>query len=594
MSQNQNKSNDVGTGNVYGAISFEGGLNSEITPVALQPNQYRWSYNTVNRGGVIQTRPGLTYLSTISGYYIQGFTHFQPSNSIKSYLVVAVDGVIYFSLPPYTTFQAIPGIQFKNNAPFITFKTAIKSIAQDSDGNLQIINPIRVLIMQDGANTRAAYWDGSFGRHLNPTPGVNETPLGQWMEWIGDRLWVARDSQIFVSDIGDPLKFTETTYLSEGLPFQLLSDCTGLKASHDQKTLFAFTNGSTTAFKASVRDRDLWKTTEDFQFLLFPEIGCVAGRSIVDQYGLLWWYSAGGLVNFNTALQTYINAKVVYSDRQMARSKGNFSPLLYGICGTSFENYLLMSVPSGDIYNAQTWCLDQAVTGGFEEGSTGAWNSVWSGFRPVEWVSGSFQERPRCFVVSQDLTTYQDSRIRIWEAFTGREDGGNPIECWTETRMHYSDGTLEKPRVVKIYFAEMKGTVEIQIFWKGIKGEWHECMNTTVEATNGPFGTVYLGLIGDGSLLQSFKKQSRFLFSETIPDDVSFNTGIAESPQQDNIDRAFSLLIKWKGQAAMIGYKFSSDPYSELDSGKSQVQQPDEENQERIVFDTGNSQILEL
>lgn len=594
MSQQQTQPNDVGDGNVYGAISFDGGLNSEITPVGLQPNQYRWSYNTVNRGGVLQTRPGLTYLSTIEGYYIQGATQFQPSNSIKSYLVVAVDGRIYFSLPPYTTFQAIPGIQFKNNSPFIIFKTAIKSINQRSDGSLEVIDPIRVLIMQDGANTRAAYWDGSTGRHLNPTPGVNETPLGLWMEWIGDRLWVARDSQIFVSDIGDPLKFSETTYLAEGLPFQLISDCTGLKASHDQKTLFAFTANSTTAFKASIRDRTLWKITEDFQFLLFPEIGCVAGRSIVDQYGLLWWYSAGGLVNFNTALQTYIDAKVVYADRQMARSKGNFSPLLYGICGAAFENYLLMSVPSGDIYNAQTWCLDQAITGGFGENASSAWNSVWTGFRPVEWVSGNFQERPRCFVVSQDLTTYLDSKIRIWEAFTGREDQGNPIECWTESRMHYTDGTPEKPMYAEMYFGEMKGEVEITVFWKGIKGVWHQCMNTTVQATNGPFGTLYLGLITDGSLIQSFKKQSRFLWTEQIPDNPDFNTGIAESNDQDNIDRAFSLLIKWKGQAALIGYKFITAPFPEQKTGKSETQQPDEENQERIVLDTGGSQVLDL
>jgi hypothetical protein len=103
-------------------------------------------------------------------------------------------------------------------------------------------------MMQDGV-TRAAFWDGSISRHLNPTPstltdangerltqvGLDETFIGLWMKWSGNRLWVSRDGMLFASDIGNPLKFTEAQYLNEGRAFYLPGECTGMIETPEQR-----------------------------------------------------------------------------------------------------------------------------------------------------------------------------------------------------------------------------------------------------------------------------------------------------------------------------------------------------------------------
>lgn len=584
--------NDFQGRKVGGATFFAGGCNSGIAPQMLSEFQYRWGLNGVNRGGIFQTRPGFNDCGIVveDAYTPQGMTTFRPLESKKTYLVVAIDGLIYYCIPPDFTFFQIPGIQFKQNAPIIYLKEAIKSVTQNPDGSLVQIDPVKVLMMQDGGLTRAAFWDGSTGRHLNPTPGVDETPMGSWMEWIGDRLWIINGNELLASDIADPLKFTEIDYLSEGLPFQLPDEGSGLRASEDQKILLAFTHNTTTAFQASIRKRQVWKDTIDFQKLLFPGIGCVAGRSIISQYGLLWWYSAGGLVSYNTAFQTYRDAKVIYNDREMARSKGNMSPILNLMCGGSFENYLFLSAPSGDIYNAQTWILDQSSIGAFEENSQASWNGVWTGIRPVEWAVGTFDDRQRCFVLSRDYIENGGSNIRVWEAFIDRTDSGNPIEVWFEGRLHYNQANREKIRFAELYFGEMKSDVLVEAYWKGLRGEWHKFLTKEVIATNGPIGTAYLGLIQNADLIQSFEKQTRYIFTMEVPESSPF-TGIAENDNKDNIDRGFSILVNWKGQAALLGYRLFSDDYT--DTPKGRVEE-NEQNEERIVFDTGDSLIIDL
>lgn len=486
--------NIFGIRNEQPGAFFVGGCNSGIPAHQLRPNQYFWGENVVNRGGLLQTRPGFEGKIRAAGSNFQGLTAFQPTDSDATYLVFAVDGKIFVAGPPYSTAMVyqLPNISFNPGAPFVIFKEAVKSVTQNPDGSLDIIPPIKVLMMQDGGFTRAAYWDGAANRHLNPSPGQNETPLGQAMEWIGDRLWVAQGTQLFVSDIADPLKFTETIYLFEGLPFQLNAEITALKATTDQRQLLAFTSQQTTVFLASIRERETWKTTQDFQKLLFPNIGCVGPKAITDQYGMLWWFTMGGLINLNNAMQTYRDAQVDYLDKEMARSKGYFSPQLGLISAGSFENYLMMSVPYCDIYNAHTWVMDQSVIGELGSGSVGAWNGVWTGIRPVEWVNAVFDGVPRCFVASVDYTEYGGTNLGIWEAFkTDRTDSGNPIWCFMESKM-YADAQADLSEIkhIEMLVSECKGCVDIEIYWRGTRGEYKLCGEKRINSTVGPIGSI--------------------------------------------------------------------------------------------------------
>lgn len=590
--------NIYGPRDQQGSVYFIGGCHSGMLPIALGLEQYVWGINVANRGGILQTRPGYQAMLNLPAGNLQGFTSFRPTDSLKTYLVVAVDGLLYYSLPTYGTYAQVPGLNFKADAPFIYFCETVKAIEQNPDGSLVEIDPIKILMIQDGMKTRAAYWTGSTGRHLDPSPGVDETPLGSWMEWIGDRLWVAQGSQLLVSDLADPLRFTEIDYLAEGLPLQLPNECTGLKASEDQKILLAFTHDSTTVFQASIRDRPKWKETDDFQKLLFPNIGCVAGRSIVNQYGLLWWYSAGGLVNLNTAYQTYRNATITYIDHEMARSKGNLSPMMFPIAGGSFENYMLMSVPSGDsVYNQHTWAMDQAVVGSGSEVTPSVWNGIWTGTRPVQWTTNSFEDRSRCFFISKDLESHAGTTNRLWEAFVDRVDGpDNPIDCWVETRMHtMGNANRMKLKFAELYFTEIKGNVDFKIYWRGSRGTWKLFAHKEVVSTQGPFWSNYFGPIQDGKYIRDTKKQSRYIITDSILDSAKAaqNTGTVEEKTSDNIDRGFSLLINWKGQAALSGYRLIADSYSDADKGDPATQ-TNEENKERVVFQNGEGLLYDL
>lgn len=589
---------DYGMRDQQGSLFFTGGCHSGLLPIALGIEEYVWAINVVNRGGVLQTRMGYDMKLNLPPGNLQGGTSFRPTNSNKTYLVVAVDGKIYYSLPPFSAFLQIPGLQFYDKAPFVYFCKTIKALQQNPDGSLSEMDQLKMLIIQDGGYTRAAYWTGSTGRHLNPTPGIDETPIGSWMAWIGDRLWILQGSQLLVGDLADPLRFTEIDYLAEGLPLQLKDEGTGLAVSEDLKVLLAFTHDTTTIFQASNRDRPSWKTTPDFQKELFPNIGCVAGRSIVNQYGLLWWYSAGGLVNFNSAQQTYVNATVTYVDHEMARSKGNLSPLLHTMAGGSFENYLMMSVPSGDsLNNKHTWVMDQAVVGRKFTTSPAVWNGIWTGTRPMTWITDNFDNRARCFFLSKDLVEFEDTTNRLWEAFVDRVDGpDNPIDCWVETRMHtLGIGSRCKFKFAELYFIEIKGNVLFEIFWRGTRGTWKKIAHKEVISTPGPFWTNFYGPVEDGNFIQATKKQSRYIITDSVPDtaDAEGGSGIVEDPARDNIDRGFSLMVHWQGQAALAGYRLSLDPYSDTSTGAPATQET-EENEERVVFQDGKGLIFNL
>ena len=75
------------------------------------------------------------------------------------------------------------------------------------------------------------------------------------MSWSNNRLWVSNRNQVFASDIGNPLKFTETQYLNEARAFYLASDCTGIVETPDRSGILCFTENDGTLILSSVEDR---------------------------------------------------------------------------------------------------------------------------------------------------------------------------------------------------------------------------------------------------------------------------------------------------------------------------------------------------
>ena len=546
------------------------GMNSASDPAFLDDTSYRSAMNVVNRGGVLKTRPGYDCLLELPPGKLQGYKLFKPTGGPNAH-VFAISGRVYVFPEPFTSYYQLSNVQFFEGADLVVFEEAVKSVTRNDDGTLSLVDPYKVLIMQDGF-TRAAYWDGDTSRHLDPMAG--DTPLGLWMKWSGDRLWVGRDDQLFASDIADPLSFTETEYLAEGGSFRINSNITALAevGSVDTPQLLVFTASTTTSIQSNIRDRALWKTTDNFQRTLLPDVGCVSGRAIATQYGQLWWMTTTGITSLNAALSSRISSELVFRDTEMAVSKGNLSPNIEKVAAASFENYLLFSMPSGDLFNRHTWVMDQSVLDSLNGKAAAAWNSIWTGTRPVEWSGGVIKGVRRLFHVSTDF----DGKNRLWEAFVpSREDNGQPITCYVETKSHANfhqeaQGLDVKTfRFAELEFTDISGILDIKVYWAGLRGNYKQL--TTFRFVSPDDSINNSRTFNLDSNLFSYRPQSRTVRTTEVLDDSKTDSqcGI-ESDIPSRHDKAFSLLIVWSGKAALRAYRVFARKYDESGVGAQQ------------------------
>lgn len=570
------------------------GADSYTNPQKLQFGEYVESMNTINRGGLPQTRPGSLNYFTIPDGNFQGFTLFKPANGIPNF-VFMVDGKVYVSPFPFISYTQLQNLQFSLTAKYAAWENCLKSTDYTPEGTLYYLdNPYSVLVIQDGL-TKAGFWDGTINRHLNPAPsnqestlpGKDETPLGLWMKWSNNRLWVSRGNLIKASDIGNPLKFTETQYLNEARAFYLPGNCTGIVETSDQQGIICFTDSTGTFIMSSIQDRTLWLSTPNFQKTVLPNTGCVAPRSIVLQYGLIWWYSARGLMNQNDALRANITSRLDIQDNEMFSSKYNMSYDLSGICGCSNENFLLQSIPNGDRYNTRTLVLDQAPFDGPEGQSANAWPSFWTGWRPIEWAKGVIEGEERVFFGSKDF----DGKNRIWEAFRAEKtDNGVPITCYLMTREHlFGDRDWKKFKYSEIEMREIVGDLSVAIYASNVRGAFQ--LMSTKEIVSS-VGQVYADdLYGEGAhVYAGCRPQTRLIKTQNMSEPSECNAECVETEKRGLIDKAFSLMILWSGQAGLSSYRIFSEVYPEPYIGVCEVN----ETGPRLLSDEGCGELSDF
>lgn len=633
---------------IAGSAYFTAGMSSAADPMFIDDRSYRASMNTVNRGGVVQTRPGYRTLLEFPDGKAQGTKFFKPVGSAP-YIATAIGGSVYATKAPFRTYSVLPNISFLPGAKNVYWEVATKAVQRKDDGTLEAIAPKKVLVMQDGGYSCAAYWDGGTSRHLNPAPAAilsaaltdgkvssidviaggggytvapvlkidappatgtsrqatatavlksgavfevvitdagagyetvpnvvvegsserSETPLGGPMCWSGDRLWVARDNKLFASDISDPLSFVENAYAAEGGFFLLPERIVAMAEipALEIPQLLVFTETQTWIFQSGIRDRSTWKATPYFQRQLFPDIGAASHRAVCSQYGLIWWFSMTGLTNMNAAAQSRISSELLAKDAEMAVSKGNLSPCVDRVAMAAFENYLLCSVPSGHRYNHHTWVMDASVVASLQGSSGPAWNSYWTGTRPVEWTKGPVDGVLRIFHLSVD----QDGKNRLWEAFTpDRADNTLPVTCFVETKTHndFSQKAtgldLKKFLFAELNFAELVGNVSAAVYWSGTRGRYKRIATFDFVASEGPY---QLGHDVD-TTRAGYLPQTRIVRTPAVQPKVDeCSVCGTESRRLDNVDFGYSLLVVWSGRAALRSYRLFADPEEESGTG---------------------------
>jgi len=571
------------------------GMNTLRHPWLLREDQYQRGVNVVNRGGVVQTRPGFGMRLILPPGNLQGFTYFrknkitETSKTETDYLAAAVDGKIYASPYPFTqprdwsAFQ-IPGISFDPRAKMVHMVVAQKNVTLLPDDTLQIVPSYNVLMIQDGINP-AAYWDGLESRHLDEASPTLETPLGTWMAYSGGRLWVARGKLVLASDLYDPLKFTERVEGEGRGDFAFPREITSLApfiGDQRQEVMVVFTNERSEILQTGVRDRSKWATTENFQSVLFPSVGCIAGRSVSYQAGLMWWYGLGGLVSSDTAATTYLTSQVNFRDAEMAFSKQYFAEDQTGICGTSFENYLLMSVPVKQNLNSETFVLDYASVSELSGGNTTpAWSGIWTGIRPVQWAGAFIGNKHRVFAASVDYSSVSlGSHNHIWEAFMPeREDSffvlendytiteyRQPIFCEMETRLLGDGLDLKKLAYVELDLREMSGFPKVSLSYRGVRGAYKSILCREFSAPSQYDNAGSSEITAAKAVFGDLRKQSRRAKSQTPSESEGCPT--CESPLNENIDKAFSMLVRWCGELAVEALRVFLDPTPEESGGE--------------------------
>lgn len=549
------------------------GANSGLMPWLLPDTQYQWGVNVVNRGGFVQTRPGYKCVLTLPPGNLQGMRIFKPTKDgavTDQCLVFAVDGKVYYS--PFPLVQPsnweqfrLKNIQFSPTARMVFWCNAEKSTTTSTIGLLSVIPTYAVLLMQDGVN-QAAYWDGVINAHSDETKGG--IPRGTWMTFSGERAWIARNAIVIASDLSDPLTYNERTKISSDFKFSgQVSAMANTVGDNRRSNIVVFTNNDSSMVLSSVLDRNTWADTLNFQTTLYPNLGCVAGRSIAYINGLLWWYADGGLVASDSAAANFLTSRISYKDVELARSKRNLSEDLSGICAGAFENYLLVSVPSGDRLNAHTWALDYAVanltTNAFSTSHPehASWQPLWTGIRPVEWATDLISGSRRIFTASVDYQELGGSFNHIWEAFQPeREDSfvttdasgqsvltKNRIYCELEIKPLGDGIDLKRFDFSILDLVEIGGDVDLKVSVAGSKGAYHEILKTKIIATTSSDGVANQDVVNMANAGVGFMLQSRRKRTEQAPRGVDAQNNV-ESDLPDTTSKYHSLLLQWCGR----------------------------------------------
>lgn len=600
------------------------GCNTLLSPTDLTGGFYYWSENCLNRGGIMQTRPGRHLLFALPGRRAQGLCIYRPYRQ-KEQLVWAIDGNVFFSVYPFTSYVQIPNVSFYKHSPRVYFCQARQAVKQNLDGSLTVLpTPVDMLILQDGYTASAFYIATSStapqqSGHNQAGAPTFQCPTGQMMVYSGSRLWLAYNETIFASDLLNPNSFTERTYLAEMDGFKLPEPCTGMletpSANPSQlNAVLCFSPFTITSLQSGVLDRTQWQNTTGFQYLVSKDYGSVAAFGPTFQFGEPWFFSEVGLVSMDMALQQYRSSQVTPQDGEMIRSKMNMSPLRSGICGISYENFLLYAVPSGNRWNKHIWVMDGAIQAQLQPANVGpagnpppAWVGIWTGTYPVQFATGEIQDVPRLFELSYSLHPQlqpdgENYSIMLWEDFMGRRVDYNetPIACSFETKIFEVSqvGELIRFKYAEIDVVELIGDCTIQIYYGGIKGHYRLAYELLLSAEEGVPGNANFPLwtyqstptgAETGTFIQTYKTQTRtirtpdFVGAKAENDNCADTCGI-ESPYVHNVDKGFQLLINWQGRMGIREVRMFVDQYPQPGVGSCT---PSEEGETNIVTAIG-------
>jgi hypothetical protein len=532
------------------------GANSSVEPESLPQDQFSWGINVDNKNGIVQTRDGWTpIIRAVSGKN-QMLTHFRDCRNLD-WLVWGTGGRLYASPYPFVQYRDL-GVQLNPDSDFFTHTVVERGARRVGDveegtRRRQLMRPLRYLVVSDNTN-KPIYWSGGL-----VTCEIEDAPVGQWLAFVANRLFIGGGQlkdEIWWSDIADPISFYDIGFLADGGQFRLRSDVTGLCPSPDQQNLLAFESGQTWSFAVStpIKKEVEWKTTTGFQRVVFPDVGCVAGKSFVTHYGDLWWWSNRDLMNMRRALASLQDDELNQADQEMRRSREKFQTVWNNVTGVSHNNYLLVNTPVNEI-----WAKNNSPASLLNTNTPPAWLGIWTGFRVAEFTSFTSHDTGEIFTFA--LSRDYDNQNRIWRLFNGtQKDANSRIKCSVEFKGH-PFGDVAKPKRFRWYdlnLSNIWGRVDLTGFFKGFKGGWKQNLSKVIRAAE--------NFHNGGKVMQTRKVYSTEEFG--LANSCSSCTGAESGNLNDGIDYMFQIMLQWEGQLAIDSYRLVTFAEVEQLSGR--------------------------
>lgn len=389
------------------------GMRSDVDPIALDDQSYPAATNVTADLGVISTRAPFRGIAHFPAGWPQAFKTVEDINGGKI-MVAVIQGTIVVSKFPFNSWTIVDGVRMRVTARQCWITQATVNARTEQDGNIRVLDPYNIVVISDDF-TRTVVLDTRdlTAAHQNPNPPVFGIPVCGPTKWQDYRLWAMTKNLVKGSNIREPDKYTEIRFISGGGNITLPRRGVGFgQPFAGVYGLLAFTDRETTGIQSGIENRDQWQSTKDFTKTLFPKIGMTASKSFTNHYGLSLWWSAGGMVTLNDAMQTYQNSELKIFDRPMAANKKYVAPDTTQVCATSHGRRILVSAPVHSPYNRETWLYDA------NNMDIKGWTGAWKGIHPIEWSTEVFSGVDRSFCLSIDDPANPIGGCTIWEIYS--------------------------------------------------------------------------------------------------------------------------------------------------------------------------------
>jgi len=594
---------------------WSAGLDSLLYPTDLTPGCYAWGVNIINRGGVIQTRPGKRRVKSFCGHKAQGMFWVRTMDD-RNFQMVAVDGLVYTSPFPFHDWTQLQGVSFRPDAERIWWCNSIQAIKYNPDNTIAVIDAKNVVFMQDGSSL-PCYWDLSdFSSGVvnvsyvtgNPAKPM---PIGTAMIWQDNRVWVSVGPLVYASDLLYGASFTEETYLASQTGFRFPRSVVNFWPMPVQG-LLVYTDSSMHSLMSFIQDRTQWQTQENppFQADVNLEVGLIAPLGIQNLHGMPWQLTARGVISYDRALTTNLTTVLLTADGEMQRSKNLLGPDVTRAAFGVWENVLMCAMPASSTKNRHTWIMDAGIAEKLNNTQGLAWTGIWTGTYPVAFTSPIVQGTQHNYELAYSsgflALDYGDSPspqpetdlppqayIHVYENYIPNQidDVESAIDCSVETKSF----TLTTDDYYRFVFAEfmlvnLKGIVPFQAYVTGLAGNYQLLFSTTLRADVGPWGNpdqsavLYYVSEGRTTELENYRRQVRHLRTKEWVVNESPTDGAAclEIGRKDGIDKGFQLMLQWQGRLGIRQLKFFYDRQMQSPTGACAV---DESNTPHIVLE---------